>query len=218
MSNGSHIQVERSDSTTTLSFDRPDSLNAVNLEILREAEAALADLGDDPADVLVVTGNGDATCAGMDQDLVTDPEYHEKYHEEIVELGDEIFEHLRAYPNPTIVAGKGALVGWGFVFSLYADFLVLGEETHLALPEIQYGIDSSDSVPTLTQLVGLRAAKEIAMTGDPIEPQRAHNLGLVNDVVPEPEVDEAAHDLAAQLAEYETDLLRRSKAATSIEL
>lgn len=217
MSTGTLVEQERSDSLTTIRFNRPDKLNAVNLDLLREFEATLAEEREDPADALVLTGAGDATCAGMDQDLVTDPEYHEKYHEEIGSLNDQAIDHIESYPGPTILAAKGALVGEAFMFSLYVDFIVAGEETHLSLPEIKYGINTSESIPTLTQLVGLRAAKEIAMTGEAIPPERALNLGLVNDVVPESEVDETARNLAADLAKYDADILHEMKTTVPIE-
>jgi enoyl-CoA hydratase/carnithine racemase len=217
MSTDTLVEQEQSDSLTTIRFNRPDKLNAVNLDLLRELEATLAEEREDPADALVLTGTGDATCAGMDQDLVTDPEYHEKYHEEIISLNNQVIDHIGSYPGPTILAAKGALVGEAFMFSLYVDFIVAGEETHLSLPEIQYDIDTSETIPTLTQLVGLRAAKEIAMTGEAIPPERALNLGLVNDVVPESEVDKVAQDLASDLAEYDADILHGMKTAMPIE-
>jgi enoyl-CoA hydratase/carnithine racemase len=217
MSDRTLIDLDRTDGVATITFDRPDSLNAVNLELQRDFHDALEELADDPADGLVLQGRGDATCAGMDQDLVTDPDYHEKYHEEIIERNDAIYDHLLSYPGPTAMAGKGAVVGVGFGISLRVDFVILGEETHLSLPEIQYGIDTSGSVSRIAKLVGVRAAREIAMTGDPIEPERALNLGLVNDVVHEEAVDETTREFVSRLTEYDTDILTDIKRAVSIE-
>jgi enoyl-CoA hydratase/carnithine racemase len=205
------VETSRTDGVVTLRFNRPDNLNAVTLELLREFRDELEALSEDPPGVLVVTGNGDVTCAGMDTDVVSDDEYHEKYADEIIRLNEEAQNFLAEYPYPTIMAAKGALIGEAFFFSLYFDFVVAGEETKLSLPEIKYGISTAEGMPMLAEIVGVRAAKDIAMTGEPITPERAHNLGLVSELVPEATVDDAAQELAAELANYDDDIIREMK-------
>jgi enoyl-CoA hydratase/carnithine racemase len=216
MQASSLVETSRTDGVVTLRFNRPDDLNAVNLELLREFRDELEDLVEDPAGVLVVTGKGDVTCAGMDTEVVSDEEYHEKFADEIIRLNEEVQDFLTEYPYPTIMAAKGALIGEAFFFSLYFDFVVAGEETKLSLPEIKYGISTAEGLPLLADIVGLRAAKDIAMTGEPIDPERAHNLGLVSEVVSESEVDDTAQDLAAELAGYDNDILQEMKETVPI--
>lgn len=205
---GHSVQLERADGIATIRFDRPDSLNAVSIDLQRDLRNVLESLEDDPADGVIVTGVGDVTCAGMDTDLVSDPDYHEKYADEIDELNDEIEAMFEDYPNPTIMAARGALVGVGFVYSLHCDFLVMGEETHFSLPEVSYGISTADVVPDIAAHVGDRAAVEIAVHGQPIDPHRAHELGLVTEVVPDEDVETRAREILAEIVEYDTDVVQ----------
>lgn len=204
---GDSVRLERAGGIATIRFDRPDSLNAVSTDLQRDLRDALKDLVDDPADGIVVTGVGDVTCAGMDTELVSDPDYHEKYADEIDRLNDEIEALFLEYPRPTIMAAQGALVGVGFVYSLHCDLLVMGEETHFSLPEVSYGISTADVVPDIVAQVGERAALEIAVHGQPIDPHRAHDLGLVNDVVPDDEVQDRAREMLEEIAEYDENVV-----------
>lgn len=208
------VELERTDSKAEIRFDRPERLNAVNLELLREFRDVLRELTAEPAEGVLLTGNGDVTSAGLDTDMVADPAYHEKYADEVNALNDEVYGMLADYPFPTVVAAKGALVGQSFLISLRCDLVVLGEETHFSLPEITYDISPATHVPLVTDVVGTRAATEIALLGEPIDPERAHNLGLVNAVVPEDEVEATARDMVSDVLEFDPEITRAIVDAT----
>ena len=206
------VAVDRSDGIATVRLNRPDKLNAVTLELLSELRDALVELPEEAVDGLIIAGNGPATCAGMDREIVAD----EKYADEINDLNDEIYGFLTSRPYPTAVAAHGALVGIGFILSLHCDFLVLGEETTLSLPEVQFGIAATHTIGPLERIVGTRAAKEIALTGDAIDPDRARELGLANRVVAEDDVEDAARELVGGIAEHESAVVRELKSATYV--
>jgi enoyl-CoA hydratase/carnithine racemase len=206
------VAVDRSDGIATVRLNRPDKLNAVTLELLSELRDALVELPEEAVDGLIIAGNGPATCAGMDREIVAD----EKYADEINDLNDEIYGFLTSRPYPTAVAAHGALVGIGFILSLHCDFLVLGEETTLSLPEVQFGIAATHTIAPLERIVGTRAAKEIALTGDAIDPDRARELGLANRVVAEDDVEDAARELVGGIAEHESAVVRELKSATYV--
>jgi len=206
------VAVDRSDGIATVRLNRPDKLNAVTLELLSELRDALVELPEEAVDGLIIAGNGPATCAGMDREIVAD----EKYADEINDLNDEIYGFLTSRPYPTAVAARGALVGIGFILSLHCDFLVLGEETTLSLPEVQFGIAATHTIAPLERIVGTRAAKEIALTGDAIDPDRARELGLANRVVAEDDVEDAARELVGGIAEHESAVVRELKSATYV--
>jgi|AntDeeMetagen134_2_1112570.scaffolds.fasta_scaffold00321_7 enoyl-CoA hydratase/carnithine racemase len=210
------VAVDRSDGIATVRLNRPDKLNAVTLELLSELRDALVELPEEAVDGLIIAGNGPATCAGMDREIVADEEYDEKYADEINDLNDEIYGFLTSRPYPTAVAAHGALVGIGFILSLHCDFLVLGEETTLSLPEVQFGIAATHTIAPLERIVGTRAAKEIALTGDAIDPDRARELGLANRVVAEDDVEDAARELVGGIAEHESAVVRELKSATYV--
>lgn len=210
------VEVDRTDGIATVRLNRPDKLNAVTLELLEELRDALLGLPEGEIDGLVLTGNGPATCAGMDREIVADEEYDEKYADDIDALNGDIYGFLTSRPYPTAVAAHGALVGIGFIISLRCDFLVLGEETTLSLPEVQFGIAATHTIPALEGMVGTRAAREIVLTGEAIDPERARELGLANRVVAEDAVEESARTLVGGIAEHETDVVRELKSALSV--
>lgn len=199
----------------TVTLNRPDNLNAVTLEVLSDLRDALVDLPEDEVDGLVIAGAGDVTCAGMDREIVADPAYDEKYADEIGSLTAEIYEFLVSRPYPTAVAARGALIGIGFILSLRCDLLVLGEETKFAMPEVQFGIAATETVPYLEAMAGTRAAAEIVLTGEPVAPERARELGIANRVVPNDEVEEEGRKLVGGIAENDTDAVRELTAAMS---
>ncbi|WP_436343618.1 enoyl-CoA hydratase/isomerase family protein [Natronorubrum sp. FCH18a] len=210
------VGVEITEEIATLRLNRPDNLNAVTLELLADLRDALVDLPEGEIRGLVITGAGDVTCAGMDREIVADPAYDEKYADEINELTAEIYDVLTSRPYPTAVAARGALIGIGFILSLRCDFLVLGEETKLALPEVQFGIAATDTVPYLEAIAGTRATKEIVLTGDPLAPERARHLGIANRVVSNEAAEKAARELVGGIAEHDSDAVRELKSATTV--
>lgn len=210
------VEKDRTDGIAVVRLNRPDKLNAVTLDLLEELRDVLLGLSDDDTRGLVLTGNGPATCAGMDREIVADEDYDEKYADAIGELNDEIYAFLTSRPYPTAVAGHGALVGIGFILSLRCDFLVLGAETTVSLPEVQFGIAATHTIPHLERMVGSRAAREIVLTGEAIDPERAHELGLANRVVSEDAVEETAQELVAGIADYDSDVVRELKSAVTV--
>ncbi|SDK16543.1 enoyl-CoA hydratase/isomerase family protein [Natronorubrum texcoconense] len=215
MASPSLVDVDFAEGIATVTLNRPEKLNAVTLESLSAVRDALVDLPEDEIGGLVITGAGDVTCAGMDREIVADPAYDETYADEIGSLTAEIYEFLVSRPYPTAVAARGALIGIGFILSLRCDFLVLGEETKLALPEVQFGIAPTESIPYLEAVAGTRVAKEIALTGEPVAPERARELGIANRVVPNDEVEAGARKLVGKIAENDADAVRKLKSATS---
>lgn len=196
------VAVEETETVVTLRLNRPDKLNALGPKLIEGLRAALQDLANDERGVLV-TGTDRATCAGMDTDIVGDGNYPEAYPEVDEALGD-VYRLFADRPAPSAVAGNGVLVGAGFSLSLRTDFLVVGAETTLSLPEIRYDIPVQGNAQLLAEHVSPRTAKEIALTGRELDPEHLYDLGLVNAVVPEDEVEETAHDLLDEIAGYDT--------------
>ena len=195
------VLTEVEDGITTVRLNRPDKLNAVDDELLAELVETLSDLHEEPGDGLVITGAGRATCAGRDVDLVSDPDY------EMSDLTLRQEELLATYPRPTAVAAKGAAVGMGFHMALDCDFVVLGKETHFSYPEIDHNIERPIVIDKLEAYVGPGVAKEIVMGGEPIDPRRAYDLGLVNDLVPEDEVEARTHDLLRTVVGHDREAI-----------
>jgi enoyl-CoA hydratase/carnithine racemase len=190
------------DAVTELRLDRPAKLNAVDDEMLVALHDRLADVSSDPTTALLLSGEGRVTCAGRDLAAVSDPEYERH------ERQSALMDLLRSYPLPTAMAGKGAVVGFGFALQLDCDFLVVGEETALSLPEVEFDVDVSDRIEPLADVVGRRIAVAMVCSGAAIDGPRAYDLGLANDVVPESQVDERARAFLTATMETDSRLLR----------
>lgn len=195
------ILTENEDGITTIRLNRPNKLNAVDDALLAKLVETLSKLHEDPSEGLMITGAGRATCAGRDINLVTDPDY------EMPDLTLRQEELLATYPRPTAVAAKGATVGMGFHMALDCDFVVLGKETHFSYPEVKYGIERPSVIDKLEAYVGPGVAKEIVLGGEPIDPQRAFDLGLVNDIVTEKKVETRTRELLRSVIEHDQDTI-----------
>jgi len=204
------IALRENETHMTIELDRPEKRNAVSPEMADDLYELFSKLHAAPSKGLLLTGKGPVTCAGVDTDVATTDNYFKEYPNYNKKIHD-ILQYIRRYPNVTVFAGKGAAMGAGFSFAVYCDFVVLGEETKFSYPEIKYGLSSPRPPQLVAQMVGLRLAKEIVLTGEPIPPEKAKNIGLVNDVVPESEVEDTAKDLLGKLAEYDDDVIEQVK-------
>jgi enoyl-CoA hydratase/carnithine racemase len=204
--------VELSDNEThiTVEFNRPEKRNAVNPAMADDLYDIFSELHAAPSKGLLMTGKGPVTCAGVDTDVATSEDYFKEYPNYNKKVHD-VLQFIRRYPNVTVFAGKGAAMGAGFSFALYSDFAVLGEETKFSYPEIKYGLSSPRPPQLLAEVVGLRMAKEIVLTGEPIPPKKAQDIGLVNEVVPEDEVEDAAREILKNLSEYDPEVIEQVK-------
>lgn len=198
----SRVRTIRHASVTELRLDRPEKLNAVDDATIEGLLDALESVSADPSTALLLTGEGDVTCAGRDLDAVTDPDYERH------ERQPELMELLRTYPLPTAVAAKGAVVGFGFALQLNCDFLIVGDETTLSLPEVEFDVDVSDRIAPLAAVVGRRIALEMVCTGSEIDGPRALELGLANELVSEERVDGRARQFLADTMDADPQLLR----------
>jgi enoyl-CoA hydratase/carnithine racemase len=139
----------------------------------------------------------------MDTDVVSQD--YETEFADVDALAQDLYALVETLPCPVAMAARGALVGMGFVVSLSCDFLVVGTETTLSVPEVKYGIASVRTAERLPDLVGRRPAAELLLTGDPIDPERAYELGLANDVVPEDAVEDRTRELLATVADHDRE-------------
>jgi enoyl-CoA hydratase/carnithine racemase len=203
------VQTDRDGDLLTVTLNRPEKLNALTPELINGLYEVFEDLAVDPGAHVLLTGEGDVTCAGMDTDIVGSDDYEDEFGD-VDETMRQVCEQIGDYPYPVAMAGKGAVVGAAFGMSVESDFVVLGEETHFSFPEITYDVCPSVArIEHLGDIVGPRVAKEIVMTGEPVDPSHAHALGLANAVVPPTEVEETAADLLRTIAGHERDLVKQ---------
>jgi 2-(1,2-epoxy-1,2-dihydrophenyl)acetyl-CoA isomerase len=202
----SNLTVERSDGIATVTFDDPEARNALDLETADELIDAAATLGDDP-DVrcIVLTHSGDFWGAGAD---LTQLSGDDSDPTEIRQLAGRLHEAVVQFhraPTPVVGGIDGIAAGAGFGLALVPDLLVLGENARLEFAYPRIGLTGDcGSTFFLPRLVGLRAAKEIVLLDEPIDPERALELGIATEVVPTEEFDQRVEELATRLAEGPT--------------
>lgn len=208
-----HILLARSEGIATLTFNRPDKLNAMNQEMTGELRQALEEVSRDPAvRVLIFQGEGRAFMAGADVHtfLGATPLSIRRF----IERAHDFLFRLEALEIPVIAAVHGFALGAGFEIALACDFIYAAETAKLGLPETSLGIiPGAGGSQRLTRLVGRGLAKEIIMTGRMVEADEARTAGIVARVFPDEKLREETLKVARALAKKGRVALRAAKQA-----
>jgi crotonobetainyl-CoA hydratase len=192
------VLVERRGRILLATINRPEARNAVNRAVAEGLGRAL-ELADSDNDIwaFIVTGAGDkAFCAGADLKAVSRGENLQSadHREQAWGFAGYVRHHIS---KPTIAAVNGFALGGGTEISLASDLVVAAETASFGLPEVKRGIMAgAGGVFRLPAQIPRKVAMEMIMTGEPVSALRAHELGLVNRVVPQDHVVEAAIELA----------------------
>ena len=208
-----NIRYEKEEGVARLTLNRPDVLNAMNLEMRDELWDAFRAFRDDPdARVLVLRGEGSAFSAGADiSDFGTAPSYVESRrarHER------DLWDLLLHMPKPTIAAVHGYALGAGCEMALLCDLRVAAEDARFGLPEVSLGyIPSAGGTQTLPRTIPPGVAMQMILTGDLIDANEAYRLKLVHRVVPRDDLDNAATAWAQTLAARDPRALSSAKEA-----
>jgi enoyl-CoA hydratase len=198
---------ERRGHVEVLTINRPEARNAINLATaIALGDALDACEIDDDVWVVVLTGAGDkAFSAGMDLKAFAAGEFP---------ITDKGFGGItqRDFPKPIIAAANGAALAGGFEILISCDMVVAADHARFGIPEAARGlIAGGGGLIRLPKRIPLAVAYEMALTADPIDAQRAYELGLVNRVVPGEEVLDAAIALAERIAKNAPLAVRTSK-------
>jgi len=192
-------QVE--DRIARITINRPEKLNALSHLTIIELDAAIDDAADNQAvRVIVLTGAGDkAFVAGADIaeiNTLCPVAAHETSR-----AGQLLMQKIHGLGKPVIAAINGYALGGGCELAMACTLRIAAQEAKLGLPEISLGImPGFGGTQRLLRLVGPGAALELALTGTPIDANRAAQLGLVNSVVPASELAATVNKLATRLA------------------
>jgi enoyl-CoA hydratase/carnithine racemase len=218
-----HFDFDVSDGVATITFNRPDKLNALTFEAyadLRDLIPQLPHRGD--ARVLVITGEGRGFCSGGDVEEIIGELVKREAAElrEFTRMTGAVVKGLRELPMPVIAAVNGIAAGAGSVIALAADFRLLAQSASFAFLFTRVGLSGADmgSAYLLPRIVGLGRATELLMLGDKVEAQRALEIGLANEVVPDAELRDRVAKLAKRLADGPALAYSATKAALIREL
>jgi enoyl-CoA hydratase len=207
------LVLTRSEGIATLTFNRPEKLNAMSPEMAGELRQALEEISQDAAiRVLVFRGEGRAFMAGAD--VHTFLEATPLSIRRFIQRAHDFLFRLEALEIPVIAAIHGFALGAGFEIALACDFIYAAEGAKLGLPETSLGIiPGAGGTQRLTRLVGRAAAKEIIMTGRMVDAGEAKTMGIVAQVFPEDKLYEETLKTAQTLARKGRVSLRAAKQA-----
>jgi enoyl-CoA hydratase len=195
------IQLEKFQAIATLTFNRPNVLNALNPEMVEEFSAALKEVHGTPeVKVLMLTGAGKAFVAGADIRILQqlDPLGAKRF----AEVGQSTLFALEALDIPVIACVNGFALGGGCEIAMACDFICASETASFGQPEINLGvIPGFGGTQRLVRLVGKGRAKELCMTGRIITAQEAFSIGLVTRVFPPDTLMDETLKIAKMIAE-----------------
>jgi len=197
------LTIERAAHVATLTLNRPDAYNALNLPLGRELFAASLELDEDP-DVrcIVLTGSGRAFCAGGDvKDFVDNLGRIGAHIKELTTYLHGAISRFCRSDKPVIVAVNGVAAGGGFSLALSGDLVLAAESAKftMAYSKIAASPDGSSSY-FLPRLIGLRRAMELYFTNRVLTAREAADWGMITRAVPDAELKGAVDALARELA------------------
>ncbi len=194
-----NLLTKKSDGIGWITINRPDKLNAMNVETIEELKAAFREFETD-AEVraVILTGSGEkAFVAGADisEFVLLDAEMGRRF----ARQGQALTRSIENFPKPVIAAVNGFALGGGTEISLACHIRVASESAKLGQPEVKLGIiPGYGGTQRLARLVGKGKAMEMILTGRMIEAKEAAEIGLVNRVVPAADLLSAAEALAKE--------------------
>ncbi|MGA3000700.1 MAG: enoyl-CoA hydratase [Acetobacteraceae bacterium] len=200
MANTPFLLRDDQDGIATLTLNRPQTRNALSIDLMEALDTELVSIASDPTThVVVIAAVGPAFCAGHDMREMRASPTREAY-EAVFALCCRLMQRIVSVPKPVIARVHGAASAAGCQLVATCDLAIAGESARFATPGVNIGLFCSTPMVALSRAVGRKAAMEMLLTGEPIDAHRAREIGLVNRVVPDRELDAAVTGLACQIA------------------
>ena len=208
------VDLTLHDHVAVVTLSRPEALNAISSEVADELAGAVLQAAAQPDTwVVVLAAAGDkAFCVGADlkeRNRLDDAGWMRNR-----SLMRSMFDAIRAVPQPTVASVFGFALGGGFELALSCDLIVAADDAIFGLPEATVGIvPGGGGTQLLARRIGMSRAKEIIFTGRRLPAAEAAEIGLVARVVPRPDLDAAALDLAGAICRSSPVAVREAKQA-----
>jgi 2-(1,2-epoxy-1,2-dihydrophenyl)acetyl-CoA isomerase len=204
------IRVEHADGVTTITLNRPESLNALNAPMRRELLSAFKGLArDDAVRAVVLTGEGRGFCSGAD---LRGGSGEREFRRVLTTEYNPLIRAIRELPRPVVAAVNGVAAGAGVSLALACDLVLAAEDARFIQAFVKIGlVPDSGSTRTLVRTLGRHRAAQLIFSGEPLSAQDAHAAGLVNRVLPAGELAAAARDEARRLAAAPTRAIAYAK-------
>ncbi|HTV96116.1 MAG TPA: enoyl-CoA hydratase-related protein [Steroidobacteraceae bacterium] len=220
LSSYTSFRFEREGRLLRASFNRPETLNAIDRTTHGELARFFTELAADPlTDVVILSGIGRAFSAGGDldhiQDMIADPAL---FHEDVRDAKRIVFGMLDC-PKPIIAKLNGAAVGLGATIALLCDVIFAAPGVKIGDPHVRIGFTAGDGGAFIwPHLIGHARAKEYLMTGRLLAAEEAERIGLINHVVAAGELDRAVDEFAQELLSGAMRAIQWTKLSVNIGL
>src|ERR671937_297602 len=182
-----------------VTMNRPERRNALSLEHMEELIACFTAIGRSrEVAVAILRGNGPAFCAGHDLREMMDRDA--AFYQRLFDVCTELMETIQSIPQPVIAQVHGMATAAGCQLVATCDLAVAAEDARFATPGVKIGLFCSTPMVALSRAVGRKKALQMLLTGDFVDAATARHWGLVNQVVPAEELEEAVAELVAKIA------------------
>lgn len=214
------IVLTRKGRLLTITLNRPESLNAVNLRMHDE----LADVfnfaaSDAHSDVILLTGAGRAFSAGGDLDHIANNAAHPHLFDHEVRVAKRIVFALLDLDKPVVCRMNGHAIGLGATLALLTDVIFAADGAKIGDPHVALGLVAGDGGAAIwPQRIGFGRAKEYLLTGELLTAKKAEEIGLINHCVPAAELDSAVDAFCERLLKGSTNAIRWTKVLINLEL
>lgn len=213
MTETSPAHLTEKDGVVTVTFDRPDKLNAINAAMIELLWQAVSDMQTrDDLGALVIRAQGPYFTAGIDISGIDISERTMRQYLRDCREHTALYDAFERLDRPVILAAQGHCFGAGVEMAVSCDFRFAAPSATFRLPEINLAvIPGSGGISRLSRLVGPQWVKWLAMAGQALDAHRAREIGLVHEVYPDAEFHDRVHEFAKQLAALPRDAVGIAK-------
>lgn len=208
------------DRVLTVTIDGLGPVNAVNAVLHEELARVFIDLQkDEDSDLIILTGEGKAFCAGGDMDWFDDMIANPGKFRAIAPEGKRIVSTLLELEKPLICRLNGAAAGLGATIALLSDVIIASDKAVIGDPHVKVGLVAGDGGAVIwPQLVGFAKAKELLMTGDMLSATEAQEMGLINYAVAHESLDDKVQEMVSKIMANPKWAVRWTKTAVNLTL
>lgn len=214
------LALTRKGRLLTITLNRPEALNSVNLRMHEElADVFQFAAQDEHSDVVVLTGAGRAFSAGGDLDHVAHNAANPHLFDNEVRLAKRIVFAMLDLDKPLVCRLNGHAVGLGATLALLCDVIFAAETAKIGDPHVAIGLVAGDGGAVIwPQRIGLCRAKEYLLTGELLTARKAEEIGLINHCLPAAELDGAVDAFCERLLNGSRNAIRWTKVLLNLEL
>jgi len=208
------LTCERRGAVAWLTLNRPEAMNALNLEVVEVFASCLPAIADDDSvRVLVLTGTGAAFCAGADlKEVLAGQDRPPGEPDFLDRLCFEVFDVLRDFPKPVVAALNGTTMAGGLELAMCCDIVLAAEDAQIGDAHANFGVyPGAGGAAVLPRLVPQNVAKYLLFTGKTLSAREMHAFGFVNEIHPAGDLQAATQQLAELIADKSPIALRRMK-------